>query len=130
MLFIGARIENGLATSRSHQRGGGGEERRLPEQQWRSRDNRLDGASLQAGLRLVDVAREAAPTQPLAAVRMRSRELGCELHDERLDLVVDLVAPRVAGPTLQLYVSMRASRRRKSRAAVAGDRKAPARAWR
>src|SRR4051812_31941588 len=104
MLFIGARIENGLATSRRPQRGGGGEERRLPVQQWRGRGNRLHGASLQAGLRLVEVAREGAPTQPVAAVRMRGRELGCELDDESLDVAVDVVAPGVAGPTLQLYV--------------------------
>src|SRR3954462_9256366 len=57
--------------------------------------------------RSVEMAREGAPTEQLAAVRMLGRELGCEIDDERLDLVVDLVAPGVAGPALQVDVDAR-----------------------
>src|SRR3954471_6476658 len=52
----------------------------------------------------VNVAREGAAAQQLAAVRMLGRQLGRELDDERLDLVIDLVAPGVPGPALQLHV--------------------------
>src|SRR3954469_25934277 len=52
----------------------------------------------------VNVAREGAAAQQLAAVRMLGRQLGRELDDQRLDLVIDLVAPGVPGPALQLHV--------------------------
>src|SRR3982751_3531752 len=52
----------------------------------------------------VDVACEGAAAQQLAAVGMLGRQLGCELGDERLDLVVDLIAPGVTGPALELHI--------------------------